>query len=156
MRKEVVEVIESARNLQIKILNHEGQARVIMGGSKHDFPDKLKAVALALEAFDRVGSKALDGLYSSASMDPVKLRQALDGIFRWFRVMKMDVDIPHEIVATALGMERASKNTMKPVTKFYDKGFSNSNSGTSVDGKKRNKNMNNDTLREHLRNQINR
>lgn len=156
MRREVVEVIESARNLQIKISTKDGQPHIIMGGSKHEFPDKLKAVALALEAFDRVGSKALDGLYSSSSMDPIKLRQALDGIFRWFRVMKMDIDIPHEIVATALGMERASKNTMKPVTKFYDKGFSNSVSGTSVDGKKRNKNMSNESLREHLRSQINR
>lgn len=151
MKREVVEVIESARNLQIKIVNDSGNSKVIMGGSRHDFPDRLKAVALALEAFDRIGAKGLDGLYNSSSMDPVKLRQALDGLFRWFRIMNISIEEPHEIVASALGLSRAMKNNAKPILRYNNKGFRNSSNGTAMSGGKPRKNINNDELRQNLK-----
>lgn len=131
MRAEIANVIEAARNLQIRIASDGDEEQVVIGGSRHDFPDRLKAVARSLEEFDRSGAKDIS---VSASMDPIKLRKALDGIFRWCRASGLDISDPHMIVASALGMSRAKvQGGGRAIPKYKVKGLKNSR-GTSMTG----------------------
>src|SRR5690606_17868567 len=71
---------------------------VRISGSAKDFPERLMALQLALEAYDRASAAA------GALDDATRLRQALDGLFRWMRDKGIDVTEPMEIVGDALGI----------------------------------------------------
>lgn len=154
MRKEIVTLIESARNLNIRLVDTSGKPNhsgVKIGGKREDFPPKLKQVALALEGVDRAGSDAFEGLKSHAAMDPIRLRMALDGIFRWMKAMGIAVEDPHDIVASALGMSKARINERRnALPKYKNAGFRNSHykSMASSSGKPE---TSVDSLREQLK-----
>ena len=154
MRKEVVELLEASRNLRVRIVDDDKHPTgIVLGGNKADFPSKLKVLALAIEAVDKAGSKAFEGMQeASPSMDPVRLRMALDGIFRWMRSMGIALDEPHDIVAVALGMSKAKNKVRRnAVPKYRNPGFKNSVSKVSMSSG----NINNDTL-DDLRDQMKR
>lgn len=119
MKREVVELVEAARRLEIRVAPKPDNPRAIrISGSRAEFPDRLYRVAVALAAVDRAGAAALDGTSDPAS-DAARLRMALDGVFRWMRSCGMDVAEPHAIVANALGVQSQQKSKrFRPQPKF--------------------------------------
>ena len=135
MRREVVNLIESVRELQIQLTpkpdNPDG---IRLGGERATFPTRLKNVAEALQELDRVGSAGLNGIpVEDPTLDSAKLRMALDGVFRWMRFQGLDVKEPHNIVAQSLGVEEAKKGkTYRPIPKFAPNAHKKSGSGIST------------------------
>lgn len=125
-RREVVELVEAARGLGVRITVKPGktQQSIVIHGRRDEFPGKLKRVAEALEAVDKSGSAALEGEGADPSMDAARLRLALDGVFRWMRSTGLDVSDPHAIVAAALGAKGDKPGRgYKPVPRFAPDGF---------------------------------
>lgn len=127
-RREVVELVEAARGLGVRITVKPGrnQQSIVIHGRREDFPAKLRRVALTLEALDAAGSAAIGGDPSAAdpSMDAARLRLALDGVFRWMRSTGIDVSDPHAVVAAALGVKADKPGAgYKPVPKYAHDGF---------------------------------
>jgi hypothetical protein len=127
MRREVVELIESVRALNVRVVPAQNGRRTIrVGGTRKEFPGRLYRVARALEAVDAAGAKSLDGI-GDPSQDAARLRMALDGIFRWMRSVGMDISQPHAIVANALGAkENSSGKRFRPVPQYAHDGFKKS------------------------------
>jgi hypothetical protein len=131
MRREVLEVVDAARSLQVQLApTPANPACVRIGGDRSDFPARLYRLAEALQALDRVGSAALGTADETAPVDPAmdaaRLRVALDGVFRWMRSTGLDVGEPHAIVREALGAARGEQKQAKgyrPVPKFAPNGF---------------------------------
>jgi hypothetical protein len=137
MKKEVVELIEAARGLEIR-LSPDSERPVNVGGDRESFPHRLKRVALALEAVDKTGSEALELEDGDPSMDVARLRVALDGVFRWMRSSGVDVSEPYKVVANALGVasgepeqQKTSGKGYRPIPKFAHSGFGKKKSGSN-------------------------
>lgn len=131
MRREIVELVEAARDLQVLLAPRPDNHRSVrIGGPRDNFPDRLWRIAVALERVDRAGAA---GLSQDEADDPVmdaaKLRMALDGVFRWMRSNGMDVSEPHSVVSAALGAQgkvvKAGKG-YKPVPQFAHNGYKKS------------------------------
>lgn len=127
-RREVVELVEAARGLGVRITVKPGrnQQSIVIHGRREEFPGKLRRVAEALEALDAAGASALSAADpgSDPSMDAARLRLALDGVFRWMRSTGIDVADPHAVVAAALGVKADKPGKgYKPVPKFAHDGF---------------------------------
>ena len=131
MKREIFEVVEAAKALQVQLAPTQANPRCVrVGGDRADFPERLWRLAKALEAFDRSGASVLEGPSASAPQDPTmdaaRLRVALDGVFRWMRSSGLDVSQPYGLVAEAMGVpaqkEKAAK-AYKPVPKFAPSGF---------------------------------
>jgi hypothetical protein len=130
MRREVLDVVEAARALQVQLApTPANPACVRIGGDRSDFPVRLWRLALTLQALDKAGSAALESSGDSPEVDPAmdaaRLRVALDGVFRWMRSTGLDVGEPHAIVREALGAAHGEKQAKvyRPVPKFAPNGF---------------------------------
>ena len=121
MRREIAELVDAARGLGVRLSPTPANAKAIrLDGDRDTFPDRLRRVAQALEAVDRAGgvANAADA-GPDASVDAARLRLALDGVFRWMRMMGLDVTEPHAVVAAAMGVESAAtKGAYKPKPAF--------------------------------------
>jgi hypothetical protein len=130
MRREVVELIEAARALKVQRVPRPDNPRNIrIGGDRKEFPDRLHRMAVALEAVDRAGAQALDGMGRDPSMDAARLRMALDGVFRWMRSVGMDIAEPHAVVANALGAQAKAGKAFKPTPKSMTKAIGKKGNG---------------------------
>ena len=129
MRHEVFEVVEAARGLQVQLAASPSNLNCVrIGGDRSEFPSRLWRLGKALEAFDAAGSPgtAEHREEANGTMDPVRLKVALDGVFRWMRSMSLDVTEPYELVAEALGVpvpQGKTSGTYRPVPKFAPNGF---------------------------------
>jgi len=132
MRREVFGVVEAARSLQVLLAPSEASPHGIrIGCTRSVFPERLRRLAKALEAFDRAGAASLgagNGLsQQDPAMDAARLRVALDGVFRWMRSSGMDVSEPHSMVVEALGVLKVqgakAGKSYRPVPRFAPNGF---------------------------------
>ncbi|MFC4236065.1 hypothetical protein ACFOY8_12540 [Thalassospira xianhensis] len=124
MRRELVELIEAARKLGVQRIPTPDNPRYIrIVGDRKDFPDRLYRVAIALEAVDRLGSKALEGV-NDPTLNAAHLRLAVDGIFRWMKATGVDIQEPYQIVAAALGAKGAKRGKIYRNAPKFDANFS--------------------------------
>jgi hypothetical protein len=127
MKREVFEVIEAARGLQVQLAPGPANPHCVrIGGERSEFPERLWRLAVAVEAFDRSGSSAMDEDGRDATMDAAKLKVALDSVFRWMRSTGLDVSEPFALVSQAMGPQDAQPRTAKayrPVPRFAPNGF---------------------------------
>lgn len=130
MRREIFEVIEAARGLQVQLAPTQPNPRCVsIGGERSEFPVRLWRLAKAIEAFDKTGSDALDeatGPEGDPTADAARLKVALDGVFRWMRSTGLDVSEPYGLVTEALGLQvprQVSPKGYKPIPKFAPNGF---------------------------------
>ncbi len=134
MRREVFEVIEAARSLQVQLAPSTANPRnVALGGDRKDFPDRLFRLAKALELFDRAGAASLTeedpDPIRDPTMDAAKLKLALDSVFRWMKSVGINVDEPHNLVCQALSAvdnDAKPQRVPKPVPRFTPNGFKKS------------------------------
>jgi hypothetical protein len=131
MRREIFDVIEAARALDIQFAPTSANPRcVILGGNRSDFPDRLWRMAKALEAFDRLGAAAMEAVENPAppkdqTLDSARLKIALDSVFRWMKSTGIDISDPINLVAEALNTveEEKSSKGYRPIPKFAPGGF---------------------------------
>lgn len=114
MRKEIHDLIEAVRRLDIRISDGSLPGCVKLGGPAMDFPARLMEVQRALEAVDKAGGADAALGDSSVSADAAaaqaaQLRTAIDGVFRWMRVQGLDVSEPMEIVGDALEVPQGKR-----------------------------------------------
>lgn len=105
MRKDVVDLIEAVRGLALVPTGESGPKCIRIEGDPKTFPDRLLAVAKALEAVDAKGAVSA----SDENVDLAKLKAAIDGVFRWIRLQGLKTDEPFDIIAQALGGAPRSK-----------------------------------------------
>lgn len=107
MKKEFIHLMDAVRQLGIKFAPRVSNPHGIrIAGKRVEFPEKLYQVALMLDAADKASATALEkDNKEDGAMDPIKLRTAIDGLFRWMRSNGQDVEIPRSIVANILGMK---------------------------------------------------
>lgn len=111
MRKEIADIIDAARKLGIRLTGHEGMNCVQISGAASEFPNRLKVLQQALDAYDRSSS-------SKSESEEVRLKRALDGVFRWLRASNIDVTEPMEIVGDALGVPPELRKHRDPTPAF--------------------------------------
>lgn len=105
MRKDVVDLIEAVRGLGLTPTGEDGPRCIRIDGDAKAFPERLLAVAKALEAVDAKGGIAA----AEENVDLVKLKSAIDGVFRWIKLQGLKTDEPFDIIAQALGGTPRSK-----------------------------------------------
>lgn len=105
MRKDIVDLIEAVRALSLVPTGEVGPRCVRIEGDPKLLPERLLAVAKALEAVDAKGAAAA----TEESVDLGKLKSAIDGVFRWIRLQGLKTDEPFDIIAQALGGSAKSK-----------------------------------------------
>jgi len=108
MNKETIGLIEAVRDLRLAVVEAEAVERVRIGGAADDFPRRLVALARALEAFDRAGGARAEASAAparpEAGMETGKLKNAIDGMFKWMRGQGIDISQPYAILEEAMGI----------------------------------------------------
>ena len=98
MRKEIVDLVEGVRSLKIARTGHPAPHCVKIGVPAPEFPVKLEELQAALERLDASG-----GLGRGVEDEDVsKLRDAVNGVFRWIRMQGLSADEPMRILSETL------------------------------------------------------
>lgn len=125
MRPVIVALVEAVRGLHVHLKPTPANPRAIrIGLDMENFKNALYEVAVSLEAVDRDGSVSAD-----PTMDPIRLRLAIDEMFRWMRASGMDMSEPLQIVSNCL---RTSEKTRAKVMKLRPGLSPRPKPGTSV------------------------
>ena len=133
MKREVFEVVEAARGLQVQLAPSAANPHCVrIGGERAEFPERLWRLAVAVEAFDRAGASALEDpgdpeAERDPTLDAAKLKVALDGVFRWMRSTGLDVSEPYAVVSQALAgpavAQARGPKVYRPLPRFAPDGF---------------------------------
>ena len=127
MRRELANLIEAVRNLGLSRV--PSGCGITINGNREEVSAKFERLLASLEAYDRATSSA-NASEASASqpaqekpapqghddptMNPLLLRQALNGMFNWLKDSGHDISRAHDIVADALTAEPAPSEGRKP------------------------------------------
>ncbi len=92
MRKEIFELIEAVRNLELVLTGKPAPKCVISKHQSNVFVEKLEALQLALEAADKSGAISMEIEEPQPKDNPEKLRLALDGLMRLYQLKGGNLD----------------------------------------------------------------
>ncbi len=111
MNPYIATLVESVRRLALeKTPTQENPFGIRMNLTKPEIPVRLYDVADALEAVDKNGALS--------DKEDIKLRVAIDQIFRWMQSQNIDIREPVMIVRDILGKkEKPKEYRMKPKPK---------------------------------------
>lgn len=121
MRQSIVNLVEAVRGLKVARTGQPAPHCVRIGGgdreSALEFPERLLALAEALEAFDR------DGGAEAGDAELDRIKQGLDGVFRWIKLQGLSTDEPLDIMAVALGGKARKKPKTLSLLPSFTPGF---------------------------------
>lgn len=103
MKKEIVDLVEAVRGLQIKRTGSPAPHCVKIGVPPLEFPEKLEVLQTALERFDRSEGESTED-------DKIeKYKKTIDALFKWMRVEGIPVDHPKAIIEEILSGKTEKK-----------------------------------------------
>jgi hypothetical protein len=116
MRKELAHLIATVRDLGIRATGRPSPNCISVGAPTEGFPDRLLALAEALDAYD--GAEAAKPAQHELFDDPEKLRRGFNAILRFMEVRGYDVEGAMDAAAGAMELRRKSRGVLKPVPIF--------------------------------------
>lgn len=119
MSKAIWKVIEAARGLGLKVISTADGDKVKIKGAAQDFPERLLALQLTLDALDKEGMKTQEYKMESVEREMLALREGVDELFKWLRENDIDIKEPYKILEISLKKAKEtpsitnSKSTLK-------------------------------------------
>lgn len=122
MRKDIHRLAEAVRALQIEPTGIPAPNCVRLGIAKEKLPQALLEARDALDAFDGAGGAPAE---PAPDEDAAKLRLAIDGLLRHFKMLGQDVESAEDIVLNALGKSKTKKRRkrLEPLPVFAPNGW---------------------------------
>lgn len=113
MKKEVVELIEAVRNLNLRLTGDPAPHGVRISDNRDVFAGKLELLQVALEMVDKSGAMSSEIDVPEPKDDPLKLRLAIDGLMRLYQLKGGSLDQASEVIQQALGVASEEKDSRK-------------------------------------------